>query len=359
MRATQFIPEQYKLAINRGYGNKDIASGIPRPFSTTVEVQKEISRLIGYPKDSVTYDNTPLSGYHIMVDEHKNVQVFHPDGYSIDLTMYNIGIILRECQINQGIIGDELIFVFDKSYREYILVPFNRDTYEEVKKQSDEFFAAKTGTTELTYGCCVDFNGTKFVYLGKYWVSRIGKNGMNIVERYFLKRHFDTKKTQYYMLATRKPDAITDEHLTNYPEEKDLLNEVQKSDLREISSFYKSGSYNERSVTFDSLYISTDKPTKKDFTFDYSIFNGNGYGCTLDNLPTFLSDDGNVYAAMSTYGGSLAYSLSTYDIGAVTKAVPFDVSTLTPTIDRDSNGRWQNITHQRIRKIVLPKLVKK
>lgn len=358
MRATQFIPEKYKLYVRR-FGNTEVPFATPRPFSTTPEVQKEINRILGgYSPKDIEYDNTPLSGYHIMVDGTQSVQVFHPDGYSIELTMYNIGILLRECQIDQGIIADELIFIFDKSYREYILVPYNRDTYQEIKKQSDEFYAAKTGSTELTYGCCVDFNGNKFVYLGKYWTSFLDKKGIKIVERYIIRGKHYSRDSQYFLMTTRKPDAITDEFVVDYPEQDELFDDIQKNEIQEIVTFYKSGSFNNRKVQFESYNFSTEKPNKKDFKFDYTVYDGHGYGCTLENLPVFKSNDGNIYAALNSYSNSLAYSLSTYDLGGTVKAVPFDVSTLTADLSRGTDGRLSNVSQQRIMKIVIPKLVK-
>ena len=358
MRATQFIPEQYKLWVRR-IGNQDIPMGVPRPFSTTPEVQKEINRILGgYGSKDITYDNTPLAGYHIMVDGTQSVQVFHPDGYSIELTMYNIGILLRECQIDQGIIADELIFIFDKSYREYILVPYNRDTYQEIKKQSDEFYAAKTGSTELTYGCCVDFNGNKFVYLGKYWTSFIDKNGIKVVERYIIRGKHYSRDSQYFLMTTRKPDAITDEFLVDYPEQDELFSDIEKNELQEIVTFYKSGSFNIKNILFSSYHFSTQKPNKNDFKFSYSIFTGSGYGSTLENLPIFMSNDGNIYAGLNSYSSKLVYSISTYDLGATIRAVPFDVSTLTADLSRGADNKLTNVSQQRIVKIVIPKLVK-
>lgn len=352
MRATQFIPEQYKLHISR-YGTQEIPRGFPLPYSTTPEVQKEINRVIGgYSENAITYNNTPMAGYHIMVDG-ESVQIFHPDGYAIKLTMYNIGIILRECQINQGMIDDELIFIFDKSYKEYILVPYNRDTYQEIKKQSDEFYAAKTGSTNLVYGCTINFNGSKFVYLGSIWMTSISHTGIKIVNRYIIKN----KMGKYYFTTVKAPDSITDEHVTDFPEESMLMDELHKNDVYEITSFYKSGSFNWRNLNLSNIHLSTTKENKKDFIFDYTE-NHEEYS-TIRGFPIFISDDGKLYAACNHYQNGLAYSLGTYDTGRKISAIPYDISTLSANTELDDNAKYKFRESKIIKKIVLPVVVKK
>ena len=352
MRDKQFIPEKIKLNVRRGYS--EVPRAFPSPLSTTPGVQKEISRTIGYMPDAVEYDNIPLDGYHIMV-ERENVEVFHPDGYSISLTKYNIGIILRECQINQGMIQDKLLFIFDKTYKEYILVPYGHDTYKEVKVESDNFYAAKSGAVELSYGCCVDFGGRKFTYAGTYWISTIGKTGMRIVDRFLLR----SGNGHYYITTVKLPDAITDEKIIDIPDEDKVLKDVEQKGLQEITTFYKTGSYNSRTVKFDRLYISKEKPKKKDFEFGVS-YSKEPYGYSLAEYPIFLSDDGNHYAAIDYYGYKLITAIHGSDIGKVAKAVPFDVSTLTADKEtKEHTTHLKNVTTQKIVKLAFPKLVKK
>lgn len=353
MRDKQFIPEKIKLNVNRGYS--EVPRAYPRPLSTTPEVQKEINRVVGYTPDAVEYDNIPLDGYHIMV-EREDIEVFHPDGYGISLTNYNIGIILRECQINQGIIQDKLLFIFDKTYKEFILVPYGHDTYKEIKIESDNFYAAKSGEVELSYGCCVDFGGRKFAYAGTYWMSTIAKTGMRIVDRYLIK----SDSGHYYITTVKLPDAITDEKIIDLPDEDKVLKDVEQKGLNEITTFYKTGSYNCRSVKFNRLHISKEKPSKKDFDFGVSYSTDKYSSTTLSDYPIFLSDDGNHYAAVDYYGYKLAYHIYGSDIGKVVKAVPFDPVTLTADKEtKDHSNALKNVSTQKIVKLAYPKLVKK
>ncbi len=360
MRATQFIPEKVKIRIWRGRNSESPPTGIVRPLSTTPEVQKEINRVTGYGADDLEYDNKPLSGYHIMVSGTSDIQVFHPDGCSIDLTLYNIGIILRECKIDCGIIQDELIFIFDKSYKEYILVPYNKDTYEEIKVQSDLFYAAKTNSSELKYGCALDFNGNKFVYLGTYWVSTTSKSGFKCVERYILR-----SSNGMYMLCTVKaPDSITDEFVYSYPDEDKLMQELEnlssgnKQYFYEIKSFYKSGSYNQHIINFEDFHFGNEKLKKTDFDYDFKRYSSSRkYRSTRESgLPLFEGTDGNIY--VSLYQGCPVYSVSTYDIGSRVECVPFDCSTLKPVFEY-KDRRLTNVVKMQICAIVIPNLVKK
>lgn len=352
MRDKQFIPEKYRLNTHRGYS--EVPRAYPVPFSTTEQVQKEISRVVGYLPDALEYDNTPLDGYHIMV-ERENVEVFHPDGYAINLTKYNIGIILRECQINQGMIQDKLLFIFDKTYKEFILVPYGHDTYKEIKIESDNFYAAKSGAVDLSYGCCVDFGGRKFTYAGTYWISTIGKSGMRIVDRYLLRSDND----QYYITTVKIPDAITDEKIADIPDEDKVLQDVGQKGLNEITTFYQTGSYNCRTVKFNRLYISKEKPKKKDFEFEVT-YSTDKYDNTMSDLPIFLSDDGKHYAAVDYYGYKLGYCVYGTDIGKRVEAVPFDPITLTADREtKEHSNRLKNIGTHKIVKLAFPKLVKK
>lgn len=352
MRDKQFIPEKIKLNVTRGYS--EVPRAYPAPLSTTPEVQKEINRVVGYYPDAIEYDNTPLGGYHIMV-EREDVEIFHPDGYGIRLTKYNIGIILRECQINQGMIQDKLLFIFDKTYKEFILVPYGHDTYKEIKIESDNFYAAKSGAVDLSYGCCVDFGGRKFAYAGTYWISTIGKTGIRIVDRYLLR----SDNGQYYITTVKLPDAITSEKIIDIPDEDKVLQDVKQNGLNEITTFYQTGSYNCRTVQFDRLYISKEKPKKKDFEFSVSYITGK-YDHTLKEYPIFLSDDGKHYAAVDYYGYKLAYVLYGNDIGKVAKAVEFDPVTLTADREtKDNSNALKNICSKKIVKLAFPKLVKK
>lgn len=294
MKSTQFIPEQYVIR-SRNINNKEYPLGTPVPVSTTEQVQREISRTMGKinPKLMV-YTNEPLDGYHCMLDW-DNILLFHPDGYGIALTQYNIGIIIRECSLQNGSILDKLIFAFDNTYREWVVIPYGKDTYNEIKKQSDEFFEVKSGSVELTYGALINYSGTDFIFCGEYYSVQFSTK-VRSIKRYLLK---SVDGERYYISTVKVPDRISPNNtkITAYPES-EIYDKVIKNNLYGvIKSISKTGSYNSRDTTTESITL---VKTKDDLSkLKYSI--GDVYDDDFTTLPLFEGTDGKNYIALDRY----------------------------------------------------------
>ncbi|WNA15789.1 hypothetical protein XaC1_146 [Xanthomonas phage XaC1] len=354
MKKTQFIPDLVGFSVtNDRY--KDLPTASPVPMSNVKEVQKLINKTI-YFNGSIKYKNTPTKGYHAMLVGEK-LELCHPDGYTITVTEYNLGVIIREGNLNNGMIEDELVFAFDSTFREFLLLPYGKDTYNEIKKQSDEYFAAKSGETKLEPGCNVVFDGCEFEYLGEVYYAVLKYDryeytmGIIVAKRMVMK-----KDDQYLIMPPRKPDSITAGNgpVLSTDEVADICRNDNK--IRYIRKFNKNGHYN--SCQFGDVHlVSSKKITKADVEIKYVKTSKTH----LYHFPLFRDTNGELFLQVererfSSYRNySTSWTLDSKNLGTKVNGVPYNESTHSPdlTIDR-SRVTFNNVVEVKTKEILTP-----
>lgn len=276
MRDLKFIPEYIKVS-QSSYQNRknDAPNGSIIPYSDNIGIKRLIEKK--YKKVKNYIPNAPLGGYHIMIENYNydNIELFHPDGCTLSITSYNVSVLLRECTIIKGTIQDELVAIWDSTLENYALIPFNGDTYNEVKIQSDEFFKAKA-VTELRLGCSVKFGQITYTYYGTaYYIEHDPYKGYGAksVPRMIL----CSSDGKFFLSTKRNPDMIVENPNSTVKTEDFFIEYYTGIDLYKINHINATG------------YVSTDRLSSSSYILRETPFK------MVDLEPELIPKDRNNY----------------------------------------------------------------